>query len=340
VIPATDDEESRLARLRALDILDTKPEQAYDDIVRLAALICDMPIAIINFVDSDRQWGKALVGLEGSEAPREASFCATTIAREDGLLVVPDTHADPLWSSNPQVVGEPGLRFYAGTALVTDDGHALGSLCVADNRGPRELDRRALDALDALARQTVALLHLRESSMEIARNNEALHKLATRDSLTGLANRAFLNDALTIALRRRMRTKETLGVLFCDLDGFKQVNDVHGHQSGDTVLRAVAERLHGAARASDLVARISGDEFVIVCPALAAAEDLDDIAARLVAAVAEPIDVAGVRIEPCLSVGMTLARDGDGVDQLLGRADAAMYDAKRSAARLRLPLAG
>jgi two-component system, cell cycle sensor histidine kinase and response regulator CckA len=93
------DEAERLATLRELAILDTAPEQIYDDVVALAAQICDMPIAIINFVDAERQWGKAIVGLESSEAPRDASFCARTIEQEQGVLVVPDTTADPLWAA-------------------------------------------------------------------------------------------------------------------------------------------------------------------------------------------------------------------------------------------------
>ncbi len=333
MIPNPGSEEDRLAKLRALEVLDTPPERVYDDIVKLAALICDMPIAIINFVDADRQWGKALVGLEDSEAPREASFCATTITREDGLLVVPDTHEDPKWSTNPQVVGDPRLRFYAGTALVTDDGHALGSLCVADNRRPRQLDRRAIDALDALARQTVSHLRLRESSKVIAQTNEELRRMATRDILTGLGNRAFLHDTLTLALRRRLRSRELLGVLFCDLDGFKQINDRLGHRSGDAVLTAVAARLGEAARASDLVARISGDEFVVVCPELVSAEDLEAIAARIRESVTAPLHVAGEEIRPQISIGWAIASDTDDLDDLLNRADAAMYAAKPASHR-------
>src|SRR6476659_2101361 len=111
--PLPDDETARLRSLRELDILDTAREQVYDDVVALAAAICGTPIALINFVDADRQWGKALVGLESSEAPREASFCARAIVGED-VLVVPDTRADPLWAGNAQVTGAPHLRFYAG----------------------------------------------------------------------------------------------------------------------------------------------------------------------------------------------------------------------------------
>src|SRR5215470_6647582 len=95
--PIPPNEQERLATLRELAILDTPPEQIYDDVVQLAATICDTPIAVINYIDQGRQWGKALVGLEDSEAPREVSFCARTIVEEDGLLVVADTRSDPQW---------------------------------------------------------------------------------------------------------------------------------------------------------------------------------------------------------------------------------------------------
>src|ERR1700761_6711822 len=164
--PVPHDEQARLAALHELDILDTPAEQIYDDVVQLAAAICDTPIAIINFIDADRQWGKALVGMDSSDAPREASFCARTIVEQDGLLIVPDTRNDPQWSSNPMVTEAPGVRFYAGAAIVNDEGQALGTVCVADDRRPRELDERALEALRTLARQTAAHLKLRERTAE------------------------------------------------------------------------------------------------------------------------------------------------------------------------------
>ncbi len=331
-IPAN--EQERLATLRELAILDTAPEQIYDDVVRLAATICDTPIAVINFIDQGRQWGKALVGLEDSEAPREVSFCARTIVQEDGLLVVADTRTDPQWSENPMVAGDPGLTFYAGAAIVTDDGQAVGSVCVADTRGPRELSEQAIEALRVLARQTAAHLKLRKLSKELARANVELRKLSIKDSLTGLANRAFLEEAIALALRKRMRTGNDLGVLFCDLDGFKLVNDQLGHHAGDELLVHVAQRLTDAARSSDLVARYAGDEFVILCPELQEAPStLANIAERLLRMVSEPAIVAGTELRPHISVGTALARDSDAAEDLLRRADVAMYEAKRDARR-------
>jgi diguanylate cyclase (GGDEF)-like protein len=318
-IPA--DEGARMASLRELAILDTAPEQIYDDVVALAAAICQVPIAIINFVDSERQWGKALVGLESSEAPRDASFCARTIMRDE-VLVVSDTRADPDWATNPQVTGDPGLRFYAGAPILDAYGHALGSVCVAD-RTPRELTVAQLDSLRILARQTASHLELRRSATE-------LRRLAVHDALTGLPNRTLLFDRIHQALAQRARTDAAVGVLFCDLDGFKSVNDRFGHDAGDTVLRTVAERMVAAARAGDTVARLSGDELVVVCPALRDGADLDVVADRMRRAVASPLALGDAEITPHISTGMAIARGGDDAEALLRRADEAMYVAKRA----------
>ncbi len=329
---APPNEQARLAALHALEILDTPPEQLYDDVVKLASVICRTPIAAINLIDSDRQWGKAIVGLDDTEAPRDASFCASTILEEDGLMVVADTLGDARWASNPMVTGDPRLRFYAGAAIVDDDGLALGTVCVADTGGPRQLDDSALDALRALARQTAAHLELRRRSAELARTNEQLREMAVTDQLTGIANRALFEHTLQLELHRRRRSHRHLGLLFCDLDGFKQVNDVHGHHVGDALLVLVAGRLQTTARSGDLVARFAGDEFVVVCPELGEPGDLGAIAARIAASVAQPARVEEARLRPRISVGAALAADADGVDDLLRRADAAMYERKRSAA--------
>ena len=329
--PVPPNESGRLAALHALAILDTPPEPIYDDVVALASAICRTPIAIINFVDGDRQWGKALVGLDSSEAPREASFCARTIVCDDGTMVIPDTLQDPSFATNPMVVGPPQLRFYAGAAIVTTDGYALGSVCVAD-RGPRRLDDRAIEALRLLARQTAAHLELRERSMQLTAAYQELHDMAIRDSLTGLANRALLLDRLTHALVSLRRNDGHLGVLFCDLDRFKAVNDTLGHQAGDDLLRAVAERLSTAARGIDTVARCGGDEFVVVCPGMSHPEDLEVVAGRLAEAVAQPLTLAGTTMHPRLSVGGCLATPFDTAAGALSRADAAMYAVKRERA--------
>ncbi len=160
-------DQSRLAALKSYAVLDTPVEAIFDDITRIASMICQTPIALISLVDAERQWFKSVVGLPVTETPVAASFCAQAIMT-DGMLVVPDTLRDERFRDNPLVVGDPRIRYYAGAPLISHDGHALGTVCVIDRR-PRLLHRDQLDALAALARQTVALLELRRAVAELAR---------------------------------------------------------------------------------------------------------------------------------------------------------------------------
>lgn len=159
-------EAGRLHALRKYEVLDTFPEQAYDDVVRLASFICGTPIALVSLVDTDRQWFKAKVGIDLIETPRDVSFCAYALSEPDKLFVVPDTYDDSRFSGNALVVSEPNIRFYAGAPLVTPDRQVLGTLCVID-RMPRQLTNEQKEALSALSRQVVAQLELKRKLIEL-----------------------------------------------------------------------------------------------------------------------------------------------------------------------------
>jgi signal transduction histidine kinase len=160
----------RLDALRSYAILDTPPEPAFDDITRMAALICQTPIAVVNLIDSERQWFKSEIGLGARETPLATSICAHVLL-EDDLLLVPDTREDPRFASNPLVTGDERLHFYAGALLKTADGLPLGTVCVLDRRA-RQLTYEQMEALRALARQTMAQLELRKA---LAQAQEANH---------------------------------------------------------------------------------------------------------------------------------------------------------------------
>jgi two-component sensor histidine kinase/PAS domain-containing protein len=157
------------ARLRALldyNILDTSSEPQFDDIVSLACKLCDTPVALVSFVETDRQWFKARVGFEGCETPISQSVCAHAI-REHELLVIPDLTKDSRTADNALVIDAPYIRFYAGAVLRTREGHPLGTVCVIDNTPrPDGLTAGQIQSLLALARQTMALMELRSAVVE------------------------------------------------------------------------------------------------------------------------------------------------------------------------------
>jgi two-component sensor histidine kinase len=152
-------EQQRLSALRSFGVLDTPREEEFDDIVRVVSAICKTPISVINLIDHGRQWFKAEIGLGVRETPLPASICAHAIL-QPGLFQVPDTLADLRFSDNPLVVGDPGVRFYAGALLETDEGLPLGTICVLDYK-PRELHADQKDLLRLMAKQIMKLLELR-----------------------------------------------------------------------------------------------------------------------------------------------------------------------------------
>jgi len=168
------DETRRLAALASYDVIDTPADPEIDELARLAAAICDAPVALVSLVDGSRQWFKARVGLELHETPRSASFCAHAIAGNE-MLIVADTHADPRFENNPLVTGPPGFRFYAGSQLLTSDGFRLGTLCVLDHR-PRTLTGEQCSALRVLARQVMALIERPRDAARLERAEAELRR--------------------------------------------------------------------------------------------------------------------------------------------------------------------
>jgi adenylate cyclase len=225
-IPAN--EPQRVAALRALEILDSAPEVAYDEIAELAAQVCGCPIGYISFVDNDRRWLKARYGLpsEVTNAPRGATVCSTTICGAD-VLAVPDMTQDPRFDRVAVVVGDPHCRFYCGVPLITDEGYALGMLCVMDFE-PRRLTFEQTEALRRLSRQVLTLLELRRRLIEHdrtireldqARNELAAQKARAEELLQNLLPRAIA-DELKKNGRVQPRYIRSATVLFADVQGF------------------------------------------------------------------------------------------------------------------------
>ena len=163
--PIPQNEKKRLKVLWQYEVLDTVPEEVFDDLTELAARICEAPIALISLVDEKRQWFKSKVGVTVSETSRDFSFCSYAITQSD-LFIVPDATQDKRFANNPLVISDPKIRFYAGAPLITPDGHALGTLCVID-KVPRELRPEQKEALRILAHHVVSQLELRRRSCEL-----------------------------------------------------------------------------------------------------------------------------------------------------------------------------
>ncbi|HEX8708024.1 MAG TPA: GAF domain-containing protein [Pyrinomonadaceae bacterium] len=169
--PVPENEAARLRVLHEFEVLDTDPEESFDDLARLAAYICGTPIAIISLIDSDRQWFKSQLGLSERETSRDVSFCAHAIT-QSGPFIVRDALDDERFRSNPMVNSSPYIRFYAGSPLSTVEGFKLGTLCVID-RVPRELRPDQVAALRMLSHQVMTQLELRRTVAQLTHSLNA-----------------------------------------------------------------------------------------------------------------------------------------------------------------------
>ena len=158
------DERQRQTDLDSYGIVDTLEEQAFDDLTRLAADLCQVPMALITFLDGDRNWFKSRLGIQATQSPREVSFCEHLVLKPDEVLIVNDARNDTRFCGNPLVLGEPHIRFYAGAPLISPTGHTLGAICALDTE-PRELDATQIESLTFLATQVMARLEERRRAL-------------------------------------------------------------------------------------------------------------------------------------------------------------------------------
>jgi diguanylate cyclase (GGDEF)-like protein len=466
VVP--ENERERLFALRECDILDTPPEPLFDSLTRLAAEVCQAPVALVSLIDSQRQWFKSNHGLfDVRQTSREIAFCAHTILGEQ-LLEVPDALRDIRFLNNPLVTHEPKVRFYAGMPLRDARGFALGAVCVMDYQ-PRRLTHAQREGLENLARLATALLEqrrverrLRDSEerlqavarataeaeqqallrerrqkliadlgqraladpdadalmenavrlvsealgfeycrvLELAqggltllsratvgtvpvlndtgsrvaalisgpqgpygllevrsgvsgkvspdvthfvqnvanivgtalarrRADEQLAYAAQFDILTGLPNRQLFRDRIAQSIARAMRKTRPIAVVVLNLDGFKLVNNSHGHAAGDRVLIQVAERLISCVSAYDTVSRLGADEFAIVLSNIDRIEEVAPVVQRALHTLAQPFDLDDDEAFISATAGVSIF-DSDGVDAhtLIKNAELAMQRAR------------
>ena len=330
-------EQARLRAVRASGLLDTPAEQAFDDIAQLASILCGTAAATVTLIDRERQWFKASVGMGVRETPLAESICAIAIRNPDDMLEIRDVHARQDLPMRPRDAQGRQLQFYAGVPVHAPGGHALGTVCVLDH-APRTLTDPQRTALRALGRQVERLLELRSLAREhsrdaqqlerarddLQRRHDDLKKRASHDPLTGLLNRAALQQLRhqEDALARLRAGGYVLAVV--DIDHFKQVNDRHGHLLGDRALKTVAEILAQSIRGSDVAVRYGGEEFLLILPSTSLADAFT---------VAERVRLAVMRTELpfplTVSIGLA-AGDArrDTPEQVFERADQALYRAK------------
>ncbi len=319
--------------------------QDNDDIINLANLICETPFAQVSLIDSGQQRAESKHGIDADPASPVVHFCEQTMSRPNEMFVVPDVRHDVRFADCPMEIDGTQICFYAGVALVNAEGDTLGTLSVID-QVPRELTEDQQNALWALSRQVVAHVELRDAVEELESNTTRLHNyqsqleeyhrrleltnarlrtLSVTDDLTGLNNRFAFEEEFRNEFARAQQCDSPLSLLFLDADHFKLYNDEFGHPAGDDALRTIARFLKESMRMSDFVARIGGDEFVIILPGT-------------------PRKSAGVLAERCrkalesatwperpitVSIG-TASLDGRTIDTdtLISEADQALYHAK------------
>ena len=315
--PLPHDEAARLAALRSLDLLDTPASDVFNSFVRVASVLFRVPIAAIALVDADRQWFKAAAGPPISNTSRNASFAAHVILRPDEVLWVPDARLDPRFCDNPNVLGESEVRFYAGVPLLGADGHAVGTLSIADQK-PRLRSDEQITSLRDLATGVSAAIRLHGMMQRLDLD-------ARSDPLTKLGNRREFETKLEAS------GGECMALFLLDLDGFKGINDVFGHSGGDLALQEVGKRLQATGRSGDCAFRLGGDEFALVCPGMATAEARSSLADRIHASMADTFMIDGQAVPLRTSIGIAVLPDNAATAQeLVHLADVALYNAKHA----------
>ncbi|HTZ45061.1 MAG TPA: sensor domain-containing diguanylate cyclase [Jatrophihabitans sp.] len=316
-------EDARVAALQRLGILDQPAAPDLDTLSRLAAYVTGTQFGAINLIDTDQQRQVSASTGAPADCPRQDSICQYTVY-ENRTLHVPNAALDPRFEDNPYVSGLlDRVALYCGVPLRDLDGFVLGSLCVTDPQ-PRELSDAQVGALEDLARQVEQLFEMRRQHSRLLDVLAQVDHLAVHDPLTGLVNRRMLADRLEHAISRAQRPQSVPVVFFCDLDGFKAVNDSLGHQAGDEVLVEVAHRLTALMRPSDTVARVGGDEFLVLCEDIPA-ENHEVVADRLRSAGHTDITTWAGPARVGISVGFAQATAGRGVSDVLNEADRGMY---------------
>lgn len=333
----------RLEALYRYRILDSERERSFDDLVAIAKAVCGTTMAAVTLIDVERQWFKAIQGIDAAENLRSESMCGHAILQPQEIMVVEDALQDVRFHDNPVVTGDPHVRFYAGAPLISSDGLPLGTLCVFDAR-PQQLAADKAEALAALSRQVMVVMELRRFALDIQRHmlerhdyerllseyhdvllaqNADLAEQSRTDALTGLPNRRAMAVALEEAMAAADGSHRQTCVALVDIDHFKHINDFQGHATGDRVLAELGVLLRSHFAGRGMAARYGGEEFVALMP---------DVDLRTAELQCEFLRVAVSNLPlgfpVTISIGVAQHQPGETSEQTMVRADAALYRAK------------
>jgi diguanylate cyclase (GGDEF)-like protein len=308
------DEQTRLEKLRSLDVLDTLPEERFDRLTRMAKRMFRVPIALVSLVDENRQWFKSCIGLDASETSRDISFCGHAILG-NGVFIIPNAIEDPRFADNPLVSGDPNIRFYAGCPLVMN-GHKLGMLCIIDEK-PRSFEKEDIEALKDLA--------------SMVEREFAAIELATLDELTNISNRRGFLVLAQHSLSLCARQKIPAVLVFLDLDKFKPINDKFGHAEGDRALISFSSLMKSSFRNSDVFARLGGDEFVVLLTSTSK-QQAEEIIEKCNQSLKKYNQEANRGYDVAFSYGIVEfnPEKHPAIEELLANGDSLMYEVKRA----------
>ena len=315
-------------------MLENLEDSSFDQVIEIASIICEAPVALISLVGRDRQWIKSKKGLDKNERSPDLSICKDAFL-EPGLFIVPDTTRDSRFANTPVVVCASHLRFYAGVQLKSQQGHQLGTLCVLDHQ-PRELDERQCFVLQTLANQVVKNLEMKlahHKQAEVIRDlkvsQHELSKQVATDPLTNLLNRRGFEQRLNQELALIKRGAPSSALLLIDIDHFKMVNDRLGHKAGDQVLLRFSELCRQVFREADVICRWGGEEFLVMLPRATVVET-QHAAKRLtdLLAITPMADGISSPLFITVSIGINALTASSTTDSFLRRVDDLLYQAK------------
>jgi diguanylate cyclase (GGDEF)-like protein len=330
---------SRLLGLNALQshgMLDHPTQQVLNELARLAALSCDVPVSLISLLDRGTMTQTRASGVPCRD--HRLPLCAHSIARSGDIMVIPDARRDARFACNPMVTLPPSAAFFAGVPLLSPAGETVGALCIADRR-VRKLSEIQIGMLQGLAAQAMQHLELRSSILvleakaasqsryldQLKNEHQELQKQNATDPLTSLGNRRSFHDRLSLEIARAECTGSMASLIMFDVDHFKSYNDSFGHPAGDLVLKQLADLITQSCRKEDFAARVGGEEFAVLLPGTTGTEAMAFARwlCRRVQRQSWPHRAVTI------SAGVAVAMREESGMQLAARADVALYCSKR-----------